>query len=110
MVSFAAGLTALLSGVTFASPQTDVSQPQISVARDGADMMVRISLHDMVAARGAPISGPAADGWRGADISFGGDFARGQSGISNIAVAAGAGSTAQASTSITMNVRIVAGF
>lgn len=108
MVSFAAGLTALLSGVAFA-PQPDVAQPQVSIARDGADMLVRISLQEMITARGAPISGPMAEGWRSGDIRFGDDFARGQVGVSNIAIATGAGSTAQAATSISMNVRI-AGF
>jgi hypothetical protein len=109
MVSIAAGLAALLSGVAFA-PQSDPlpqpARPQIDVARDGADTVVRISLQEMASVRGAPLSSAPDDAWRSSGAIFGGDFASGGSGVHTIAVATGAGSTAQATTSISMNVRL----
>jgi hypothetical protein len=111
MVSFAAGLSALLSSVTFAPDAPVTAQPQVSLSRDGADMVMRISLQEMTTVRGGPVSSPAGEAWRSADVTFGDTFMAGTHGVANIAVATGAGSLAQASTSISMNVRITnAGF
>jgi len=115
MISFAAGLAALLSGVAFVPDapaqapdiQPQGAQPQVSLSRDGADAVVRISLQDMASVRGAPLSNAPGDAWRSATSAFSGDFASGGSGVHTIAVATGAGSIAQATTSISMNVRIV---
>ena len=115
MISIAAGLAALLSGVAFVPdapaqdvrPQASQSQPRVSLTRDGGDAVVRISLQDLASVRGAPLEAPPNDAWRSAASALSGDFASGGSGVHTIAVATGAGSTAQATTSISMNVRIV---
>lgn len=108
MVNFAAGLTALLSGVAFA-PQAPGLQPQVNVAHEGSVTMIRISLDEMVTARAAPLAGPVEGAWRSADVNFGDAFSP-QSGVHTVAVASGLGSTAQAASSINMTVRIDQGF